>query len=138
MARQADGQGRNAANFWGRMMTDEIEDYPAGPGYRKDCEASRDGARAAAPAKPTQEAVLLGLIAAAGEKGLTYQEASEAVGDAIRPDVVRARLSCMKKARKVAKLPVRRMGACKVNISPYVLPQYVPPVDDPQGGLSLG
>ena len=119
-------------------MTDEIEDYPAGPGYRKDCQASRDGARAAAAAKPTQEAVLLGLIAAAGNKGLTYQEAAEAVGDAIRPDVVRARLSCMKKARKVAKLSARRMGGYRVAISPYVLPQYVPPVDDPQGGLSLG
>lgn len=119
-------------------MTDEIEDYPAGPGYRKDCEASRDGAKAAAPAKPTQDAVLLGLLAKAGPVGVTYQEAADAVGDAIRPDVIRARLSCLKRAGKAAKLPNRRMGGCKVSISPYVLPQYVPPVDDPQGGLSLG
>lgn len=116
-------------------MTDQIEDYPNGPGYRKDCEASRDGAKAAAPAKATQEAILMKLVAAAGEKGLTYQEAADAVGDTIRPDVVRARLSCMKKARKLAKLSARRMGGYRVAISPYVLPQFLPPADDPQGDL---
>lgn len=117
-------------------MTDD--DYPAGPGFVKGCAASRDGAIAAAPAKATQEAVLLKLVEAAGPDGITYQEAANAVGDDIRPDVVRARLSCMKKALKVVKLPVRRMGGYKVSVSAYALPQFAPPVDDPQGGLALG
>ena len=116
----------------------ENDDYPKGPGFVKGCAASRDGAIAAAPAKATQEAVLLKLLAAAGPDGLTYQEAAGVVGDDIRPDVIRARLSCMKKAEKVVKLPFRRMGGCKVSISPYALPQYAPPVDEPQGGLAFG
>ena len=114
------------------------DDYPKGPGFVKGCAASRDGAIAAAPAKATQEAVLLRLVSAAGANGLTYQEAADAVGDEIRPDVVRARLSCMKKARKVVKLPVRRMGGYRVSVSAYALPQYAPPVDDAQSGLAFG
>lgn len=114
------------------------DDYPKGPGFVKGCAASRDGAIAAAPAKPTQEAVLLKLIANAGAKGVTYQEAADVVGDAIRPDVIRARFSCMKKAGKVVKLPYRRMGGCRVAISPYVLPQFVLPADSPQGSLAIG
>lgn len=117
------------------MMED---DYPKGPGFVKGCEASRDGARAAAPAKATQEAVILKLLSSAGAAGVTYQEAAEAIGDAIRPDVIRARLSCLKKAKKVVKLPVRRMGGYRVSVSAYALPQYAPAVDDPQGGLTLG
>lgn len=116
----------------------ENDDYPKGPGFVKGCEASRDGAIAAAPSKATQETVLLKLLSSAGAAGVTYQEAAEAIGDAIRPDVIRARLSCLKKANKVVKLPFRRMGSCKVSISPYALPQYAPPVDEPQGGLALG
>ena len=116
-------------------MTDD--NYPAGPGFVKGCEASRDGARAAAPAKATQETVLLKLVSAGGPEGVTYQEASDAVGDEIRADVIRARLSCMKKAGKVVKLPVRRMGGCKVSVSAYALPQFAPPVDDPQAPLGL-
>lgn len=113
------------------------DDYPKGPGFVRYCEASRDGAIAAAPSKSSQEAVLLKLLSSAGAAGVTYQEAADAIGNAIRPDVIRARLSCLKKAKKVVKLPFRRMGSCKVNISPYALPQYAPPEDEPQGGLSL-
>jgi len=51
---------------------------------------------------------------------------------------IRARLSCLKKAKKVVKLPVRRMGGYRVSVSAYALPQYAPPVDEPQGGLALG
>ena len=119
----------------GALMTDNIDDYPKGPGYRRNCEASRDGARAAAPAKQTQEAVLLSLATKAGKKGVTYQEASDAVGDAIRPDVVRARLSSLMKAGKLVKLNARRMGGYRVNISPYALPKFAPKVDSPQGDL---
>ena len=118
-------------------MTDSIDDYPKGPGYRRNCEASRDGAKAAAPAKQTQEALLLNLATKAGNKGVTYQEASDAVGDAIRPDVVRARLSSLMKAGKLVKLTARRMGGYRVNISPYVLPQFAPKVDSPQGDLLI-
>jgi len=117
------------------MMED---DYPKGPGFVKGCEASRDGARAAAPAKATQEAVLLKVVAKGAADGVTYQEAADVIGDAIRPDVIRARLSCMKKAGKLVKLPVRRMGGYRVSVSAYALPQYAPPVDEPQGGLALG
>lgn len=117
-------------------MIDEV--YPKEPGFVKGCEASRDGAIAAAPSKATQEAVLLNLLDSAGSAGVTYQEAADAIGDAIRPDVIRARLSCMKKAKKVVKLPFRRMGGCRVNISPYALPQYAPLVDESQGGFALG
>jgi hypothetical protein len=115
-------------------MTDELDDYPVGPEFVEGCEASRDGARAAALVKATQEAVLL---AAAGLDGVTYHEASDAVGDAIRPDVVRARLSCMKKARKVVKLPVCRMGGCRVCVSAYALPQFAPSVDEAQALLGI-
>jgi len=114
-------------------MTDKMDDYPKGPGYRRDCEASRDGAKAAAPTKQTQEAVLLNLATKAGQKGVTYWEAADAVGDTIRPDVVRARLSCLMKSGKLVKLTARRMGGYKVNISPYVLPQFAPKPEDPQG-----
>lgn len=113
------------------------DDYPAGPGFVKGCKSSRDGAKAAAPAKSTQEAVLLKLVAAAGPDGITYQEAAGVVGDDIRPDVIRARLSCMKRAGKVAKLAVRRMGGYRVSVSAYALPQFAPPVDDPQAALGL-
>ena len=116
----------------------ENDDYPKGPGFVKGCAASRDGAIAAAPAKATQEAVLLTLVAKGAAGGVTWWEAADAVGDAIRPDVVRARLSCMKKAGKVVKLPVRRMGGYRVSVSAYALPQYAPPVDDPQSGLAFG
>lgn len=114
------------------------DDYPKGPGFVKGCAASRDGAIAAAPAKATQEAVLLKLVTAAGPDGITYQEAAGVVDEDIRPDVIRARLSCMKNAGKVVKLPVRRMGGYKVSVSAYALPQYAPAVDDPQSGLAVG
>ena len=114
------------------------DDYPAGPGFVRGCAASRDGAIAAAPAKATQEAVLLKLVAAAGQDGITYQEAAGVVGEDIRPDVIRARLSCMKNAGKVVKLPVRRMGGYRVSVSAYALPQYAPPVDGAQSGLAFG
>lgn len=118
-------------------MNDEntMPDYPNGPGYRKESESSKEGAIMAAPAKPTQEATILALVARSRSHGLTYAEAAEAIGDAIRPDVIRARLSCLKKAGRVAILPDRRMGDCKVRISPYCLPQYAPKPDDGQGDL---
>ena len=117
-------------------MTDETPEYPTGPGYRKNSEASKDGAKMVAPVKQTQEEMLMPLVVKAGPLGLTYAEAEEALGDAIRPDVIRARLSSMKAAGKLAMLPERRMGGCKVRISAYCLPQYAPtPDDDGQGEL---
>ena len=73
------------------------------------------------------------LVVIAGPAGLTYAEAEQVLGDAIRPDVIRARLSSMKKAGKLAMLPTRRMGGCRVRISPYCLPQYAPKPDNGQG-----
>jgi hypothetical protein len=113
-------------------------DYPTGPGYRKGSESSKDGARMAAPVKPTQEHMLMTLVAKAGPPGLTYAEAENILGDAIRPDVIRARLSSLKKAGKVAILLDRRMGDCNVRISPYCLPQYAPKPDDGQGNMLDG
>ena len=116
-------------------MTDNLDDYPKGPGYRRNCEASRDGARAAAPAKATQDAAILGLADKVAGTGLSWWEASQTIGDAIRPDIVRARISCLKKAGKLVKLPIRRMGGYGVRVSVYVLPRYAPNVDCPQGDL---
>ncbi|WP_339691493.1 hypothetical protein [uncultured Parasphingorhabdus sp.] len=118
-------------------MTDRIEPaaYPDGPGYRKDSESSKDGAIMAAADKATQEQMLMPLVVKAGPHGVTWFEASETVGDAIRPDTVRARLSSLKKAGKLAMLPTRRMGGYGVRISPYVLPQFVTKPDNRQADL---
>tara|TARA_R110000824_G_scaffold31825_2_gene103181 strand:+ start:2155 stop:2535 length:381 start_codon:yes stop_codon:yes gene_type:complete len=118
-------------------MTDEntLDEYPTGPGYRKDCESSKDGAKMVAPVKQTQEEMLMPLAVKAGPAGVTYAEAEQVLGDAIRPDVIRARLSSLKRAGKLVKLPDRRMGDFKVRISPYCLPQYAPKPDDGQGDM---
>tara|TARA_R110000772_G_scaffold18400_6_gene51407 strand:- start:16888 stop:17256 length:369 start_codon:yes stop_codon:yes gene_type:complete len=108
-------------------------EYPTGPGYWKGSESSKDGAKMAAPLKRTQEEMIMPLVVIAGPAGLTYAEAEQVLGDAIRPDVIRARLSSMKKAGKLAMLPTRRMGGCRVRISPYCLPQYAPKPDNGQG-----
>ena len=108
-------------------------EYPAGPGFRKGSESSKEGAKMAAPFKRTQEEMIMPLVVIAGPAGLTYAEAEQVLGDAIRPDVIRARLSSMKKAGKLAMLPTRRMGGCRVRISPYCLPQYAPKPDNGQG-----
>jgi hypothetical protein len=112
-----------------------LPDYPSGPGYRKGSESSKDGAKMAAPVKQTQEEMLMPLVVKAGSFGLTYAEAEQVLGDAIRPDVIRARLSSMKSAGKIAMLPDRRMGGCKVRISPYCLPQFAAKPDGGQGDL---
>lgn len=118
-------------------MNDEntMPEYPSGPGYRKGSESSKDGAKMVAPVKRTQEEMLMPLVEKAGPLGLTYAEAGNILGDAIRPDVIRARLSSMKSAGKLAMLPNRRAGDYKVRISPYCLPQYAPKPDDGQGDM---
>ena len=113
----------------------EPESYPVGPGFRKNSESSRDGAIMAAPDKATQEQMLMPLAAQAVGQGVTWFEASETLGDAIRPDVIRARLSSLKKAGKLVMLPTRRMGGYGVRISPYCLPQYAPKPDNGQGDM---
>jgi hypothetical protein len=118
-------------------MDDEntMPEYPSGPGYQKGSESSKDGAKLVAPVKQTQEQMLMALVVKAGNVGLTYAEAETLLGDAIRPDVIRARLSSMKSAGKLSMLPDRRMGDFKVRISPYCLPQFAPKPDDGQGDM---
>lgn len=63
--------------------------YPAAPGY-KEPTTSRDAARRIAPNAAALRTKVLAAIARAGERGLTADEAAEAVGAhllAIRPRV---------------------------------------------------
>ncbi len=74
---------------------DDLPDYPNGPGYQRRSAASRDGAVAAAPKKPTQESRCLDFIRSRGSLGATGDEVADATG--IELYIIRARLAGLHK-----------------------------------------
>lgn len=70
-------------------------DYPDGPGYQPHSASSRDGAKAAAPKKPTQEGLCMDFIRERGNRGATGDEVAEATG--IELYIIRARLAGLHK-----------------------------------------
>lgn len=114
-------------------MNDTLDDYPKGPGYQKGSEASRDGAKAAAPVKPTQDQRCIDAIDSAGPTGLTSDEIAAITG--IELYVTRARLAGLRKAGKIVALDDRRLGGHGVRVTVYVTPRFANRPDDPQ--LSL-
>ena len=119
-------------------MNDALPRYPEGPGHRGGA-TSRAGALKvhASGAAQTQTALVLAIILAAGEGGVTAIEIYNQLRDRV-PDVhvVRARISPLLKAGKVADSGRVRDGGFGVKVKVWVAPQFAPPPPlDPQGGL---
>ena len=119
-------------------MTEEIETYYKGPGFASGNAASYDGAVKAAPVKLTQEAWILGQVTSSGHAGMTAIN----LWDALPPDfgevqlsTVRARITTLRLAGKIAQLPERRLERYGVANHAYVLPQYGPQPERTQGEL---
>jgi len=118
-------------------MTD-LPHYPQGPGYRGG-ETSRAGALKVFSdgTAQTQTGLVLAAILAAGENGVTAIEIYNSLRDQV-PDVhiVRARISPLFKAGKVADSGRTRDGGFGVQVKVWVAPQFAPPPpEDAQGGL---
>lgn len=119
-------------------MTDRIDPYYNGPGFASGNAASFDGAVKSAPVKQTQEAWILAQVTCSGLAGMTAIN----LWDALPPEfgevqlsTVRARLTTLKLAGKIAQLPERRPERYGVSNHAYVLPQYGPQPERTQGEL---
>lgn len=103
--------------------------YPRGPGHRGGA-TSRAGALKVHSdgTAQTQTTLVLAAILAAGENGATAIEIYNGLRDDI-PDVhvVRARISPLFKAGKVADSGRVRDGGFGVNVKVWVAPQFAPP-----------
>lgn len=111
----------------------DLPDYPDGPGYQRHSEASRDGARAAQPNKPTQESRCMEVIAARGNHGATGDEIAADTG--IELYIVRARLAGLHKKALIYG-DGRRDGGHGVRVTIWKDVALRPPVDgDGQGDL---
>lgn len=119
-------------------MTSALPQYPHGPGHRGGA-TSRAGALKvhASGVAQTQTALVLAVILAAGEGGVTAIEIYNQLRDRV-PDVhvVRARISPLAHAGKVADSGRVRDGGFGVKVKVWVDPQFAPPApDDGQGAL---
>ena len=119
-------------------MTDKIDTYYNGPGFASGNAASYDGAVKAAPVKLTQEAWILEQVTSSGRVGTTAIN----LWDALPPEfgevqlsTVRARITTLRLAGKIAQLPKRRPERYGVANHAYVLPQYGPQPERTQGEL---
>lgn len=118
-----------------RTSDDDLPEYPGeGVGFQKHSEASKDGARAANPKKPTQDSQCLAVIRAANRRGAIGDEVSEATG--IELYIVRARLAGLHK-RGLIFGDGRRMGGHGVAVTVWKDIALRPPVqnDEDQGEL---
>lgn len=111
---------------------DDLPDYPDGPGYQRHSQASRDGAIAAAPKKPTQEARCLDFIRSRGAAGATGDEVAEATG--IELYIIRARLAGLHKKRLIFG-DGRRDGGHGVTVTVWKDAALRPAVEDDQRDL---
>ena len=119
-------------------MTDEIDTYYNGRGLASGNAASYDGAVKAAPVKRTQEARILERVTSSRHAGMTAINLWDALppefGE-VRLSTVRARLTTLKLAGKIAQLQERRPERYGVANHAYVLPQYGPKPERTQGEL---
>lgn len=104
----------------------------SGLGYQSHSEASKDGARAAMPQKPTQEARCLDFIRERGALGATGDEVAEATG--IELYIIRARLAGLHKKRSIFG-DGRRDGGHGVTVTIWKDVALRPPVDLEQADL---
>ena len=113
-----------------------LSPYFEGPGFIAGNVPSKDGAILAAPKKRTQEKHLLQRIAQSAYGGLTginlWDTLPVDFGE-VQLSTVRARLTTLKKAGKIVALSETRMELFGVANHAYVLPEYGPRQDDPQG-----
>ena len=115
-------------------MSDALPHYnESGLGYQAHSEASKDGARAAIPKKPTQDSMCLDAIRKRGASGATADDVAEQTG--IELYIVRARLAGLHK-RGLIFGDGRRMGGHGVAVTIWKDIAYRPRVDaDVQGDL---
>lgn len=111
---------------------DELPDYPDGPGYQRHSQASRDGAIAAAPKKPTQESRCMDFIRERGQHGATGDEVADATG--IELYIIRARLAGLHKKGLIFG-DGRRDGGHEVRVTVWKDAALRPAVDDAQADL---
>ena len=109
-------------------------EYPNMPGSRRSApETSRDAAASIAPIARSHRAQVLEAITLAGPHGLTGDEVAEVTGLTIYQ--VRSRSSELRKAKIIDDSKRRgRLGSGR-NGAVWVLKQYAPKPDDPQGDL---
>lgn len=74
---------------------DDLPAYPEGAGFQRGSEASKDGARAVNPKKPTQESLCLDFIKGRAHLGATGDDVAQATD--IELYIVRARLAGLHK-----------------------------------------
>jgi hypothetical protein len=120
-----------------RELRGRLPDLPhyneSGLGWQKHSEASKDGARAALPKKPTQESRCLEFISERGRAGATSDEVADATG--IELYIIRARLAGLHKKGSIFG-DGRRDGAHGVAVTIWKHIDYRPPAGpDGQGDL---
>ena len=103
-----------------------------GLGYQAHSEASKDGARAALPKKPTQESRCLEFIRERGRAGATSDEVAEATE--IELYIIRARLAGLHKKGSIFG-DGRRDGGHGVAVTIWKDVALRPPVDLDQADL---
>ncbi|WP_283418683.1 hypothetical protein [Sphingopyxis sp. Geo48] len=112
---------------------DDLPDYPdEGVGFQRHSEASKDGARAANPKKPTQEGLCMDFIRERGAVGATSDEVAEATG--IELYIIRARLAGLHKKGLIFG-DGRRDGGHGVTVTVWKDIALRPPVEDGQRDL---
>lgn len=114
-------------------MSDDLPHYnESGLGYQAHSEASKDGARAAMPKKPTQDSRCLDAIRERGALGATADDVADATG--IELYIVRARLAGLHK-RGLIFGEGRRMGGHGVAVTVWKDIAFRPSVEGEQGDL---
>jgi hypothetical protein len=118
---------------------DDLPRYPKGAGYRDD-DASRDGARKVNRdgTRATQCEFALAVVERAGPAGISSYGVYQTPGGTFRDlSTCRARLSDLKKQRKVVKKGERTPGEAGISVNLWISVRYAPRSDDPQGDLFL-
>lgn len=104
-----------------------------GAGYRKHSEASKDGARAANPKRPTKCDQYFALIEARERQGMTADEIAGVSGD--EEYLIRPRLTDLKNAGRVVETGERRMGNRKIRNTVWIAKRFASQPDSGQGDL---
>ena len=114
-------------------MTDYLPDYPAGAGFRRNSEASKDGARHINAKRPTLLATYYQMVLDAGPAGITGDEIAALIdGEAY---LIRPRLTDLKELGRIVAKGARREGAHGVGVTIWIAACFAPKEDQPQGDL---
>lgn len=108
--------------------------YPNTPGSRRSApETSREAAESIAPIAKSHRALVLAVITASAERGLTGDEVAAECELTVHQ--TRSRISELKAAKLIADSERRdRLGSGRRG-TVWVLKRYAPTPDDPQGDL---